>query len=154
MLEQLATVVAVRGNQLVLETQAQSSCQSCSVNKGCGTSLLSKVVGQKVIHFELENTLDARTGEQVVLGLPENAVVRGSLLIYIVPVLVLMLAAFAGDALLALDAASRDLKIAGFSLSAMAVGIFISRSLFRRADSMHNYMPVLLRKEIVLRSEV
>jgi len=112
MLEQTATVKAVQHGRLLLEVIPQSTCGSCSVKSGCGTSVLASSVGQKVVRFELDNTLDAVVGDRVVIGVPENAVVGGSLLMYLVPLLVMFAFAMISDQLLSLQDASRDIKIA------------------------------------------
>ena len=152
MLEQTATVVAVENGQLVLETRPQSTCQSCSVNKGCGTAVLSKSVGQKVIHFRLDNTIGARKGDTVVLGLPENAVLKGSAILYLLPLLVMIATAVVADLTMAADADNRDLAIALLSLLSLGGSVLLGRLLLRHsgknADREQAYSPVLLRKQL------
>ena len=152
MLEQTATVVAVENGQLVLETRPQTTCQSCAVNQGCGTAVLGKSVGQKVIHFRLENTIGARKGDTVVLGLPENAVLRGSTILYLLPLLVMIATAVIADAAMAQDADNRDLAIALLSLLSVGASVLLGRLLLRhggkRADREQACSPVLLRKQL------
>lgn len=148
MMEQTATVVDIEDGELVLETRPQSTCSSCTVNKGCGTSVLSKSVGQKVIHFRLANTVSARKGDQVVLGLPENAVLKGSAIMYVLPLIIMIAVAVIADNVLAIDAERRDLTIAFLSLASMAASIAVGRFLFRHDETGLAYTPVLLRKEI------
>ena len=146
MLEQAATVVALRHNRVVVETLPRSTCDGCGVSQGCGTSVLAKTVGRKVIHFELDNTVDARIGDRLVLGLPEQAMLRGSLLIYLLPLLAMILVALAADLLLPAAASLRDLKITLLALAALGLGMLLARgSLFRHRGA---YMPVILRKEL------
>ena len=57
MIEEQAQVVEIIGNQIILQGQTQSACGSCSASKGCGTSVLSKVVGRKFTRFQVENKL-------------------------------------------------------------------------------------------------
>jgi sigma-E factor negative regulatory protein RseC len=147
MLEQTATVVDIEGDQLVLETRPQSTCQSCAVNKGCGTAVLAKSVGQKVIHFRVVNTLSVSKGDRVVLGLPENAVLKGSIVMYVMPLLMMLAVAFIADSVLAIDAERRDITIAMLSFASLALSIGIGRYLFRNAETSQSYTPVLLRKE-------
>ena len=152
MLEQNATVIDIENGQLVLETRPQSTCQSCSVNKGCGTAVLSKSVGQKVIHFRLDNTIGARKGDTVVLGLPENAVLKGSAILYLLPLLVMIATAVIADLSMAADADNRDLAIALLSLLSLGGSVLLGRLLLRRsaksADREQAYSPVLLRKQL------
>ncbi len=148
MIEQTAMVIAVENGQLVLETRPQSTCQSCAVNKGCGTAVLSKTVGRKVVHWRLANTIGAREGDTVVLGLAENALLKGSLMLYLLPLLVMVLVALAADASLAADADNRDLAIALLSLFGLGASVLLGRWWFRHGDRERAYAPVLLRKQI------
>ncbi|HHO59961.1 MAG TPA: hypothetical protein ENJ64_06925, partial [Thiotrichales bacterium] len=122
MIEEQVQVVAIEGDQLLLEAQTQSACGACAAKKGCGTAVLSKVVGKKFTRFQARNTVDARIGDIIVVGLPETALLRGSLMIYLLPLLGMIGMALLVDAILAFDAEGRDLSIAiaamaGFILS-------------------------------------
>lgn len=97
MIEETAFVVAVEGDYALLQTQRRSACQSCSVKQGCGTSVLSRVVGQRSTQLRVLNTLSAQVGDEVIIGLEENALVQGSLLVYSVPLLMLLLFAVLGE---------------------------------------------------------
>ncbi|MBK9131474.1 MAG: SoxR reducing system RseC family protein [Gammaproteobacteria bacterium] len=55
-----------------------TTCGSCSVQKGCGTSVLAKVLGNRVNRIRVINTIGAKTGEWVVLGLEDGALARSS----------------------------------------------------------------------------
>ncbi len=148
MIEQTATVIAVENGQLVLETRPQSTCQSCAVNKGCGTAMLSKRVGRKVVHWRLANTLGAQPGDTVVLGLEENALLKGSLILYLLPLVMMIVVAVVADRVMTPDAEYRDAAIALLSLSSVAASVLLGRWLFRRGDSSQRYTPMLLRKQI------
>ncbi len=97
MIEETAFVVAVEGDYALLQTQRRSACQSCSVKQGCGTSVLSRVVGQRSTQLSVLNTLSAQVGDEVIIGLEENALVHGSLLVYSLPLLMLLLFAVLGE---------------------------------------------------------
>ena len=91
MIEENAVVIDVNEQQVLLETQRQSACQSCSVKSGCGTSTLSKVVGNRSSQFAVDKTLDVKMGDTVVVAIDENALVQGSLLIYLFPLIFMMM---------------------------------------------------------------
>ena len=97
MVEEKALVVAIEGADVLLQTQRRSACQSCSVKQGCGTSVLAKVVGQRSSQILVVNTLDAKVGDEVVIGINDNALVKGSLLIYAVPLILLLAGALLGE---------------------------------------------------------
>ncbi len=97
MIEEQAQVIEINGNRLLLQAQTQSACGSCSVSKGCGTSLLAKVVGRKFTHFQAENNINAKVGDTVVVGIAEDALLKGSLMMYILPVLCMLVSALLAD---------------------------------------------------------
>ncbi|MFV9614845.1 MAG: SoxR reducing system RseC family protein [Gammaproteobacteria bacterium] len=97
MIEEQAQVIEIKGNLLLLQAQTQSACGSCSVSKGCGTSLLAKVVGRKFTHFQAENNINAKVGDTVVVGIAEDALLKGSLMMYILPILCMLFFALLAD---------------------------------------------------------
>ena len=97
MIEEQAQVIEIKGNRLLLQAQTQSACGSCSLSKGCGTSLLAKVVGRKFTHFQAENNINAKVGDTVVVGIAEDALLKGSLMMYILPVVFMLVFALLAD---------------------------------------------------------
>ena len=148
MIEEQAQVVEIIGDQLVLQAQTQSACGSCSASKGCGTSVLSKVVGRKFTRFQASNNVDAVVGDTVVVGIPEDALLRGSLVMYVVPILFMLLFALAADSFLATPVDHRDLAIAASGIMGLIFGSLISRWYFQRQGSRQRFTPVVLRKII------
>jgi sigma-E factor negative regulatory protein RseC len=148
MIEEQAQVVAVKGDQLVLQAQTQSACGSCSASKGCGTSLLSKVIGRKFTRFQAENNVNAMVGDVVVVGIPEDALLKGSLAMYIVPVFAMLIFALLADYFLVEATPSRDLMIAVSTIIGLVFGSLLSRWYFQRRSSIQLFSPVILRKII------
>lgn len=98
MVEEQAVVVAVEQDAAWVETQRKAACDSCAVNKGCGTAVLSKVLGNKRSRLRvLKHDLSLRVGDEVVIGLQEHALLRGSMTVYGAPLLLMMLAALVAD---------------------------------------------------------
>jgi len=148
MIEEQAQVVDIKGSQLLLQAQTQSACGSCAVNKGCGTSLLAKVLGRKLTHFQAENNINAKIGDTVVVGIAEDALLKGSLMMYIVPILSMLIFALLADVWLVQQSAYRDLTIAALSISGLISGSVLSRWYFSQKSSFGLFAPVVLRKII------
>jgi len=127
MIEETAIVVAIEGEQALLQTQRRSACHSCSVKQGCGTSVLAKVVGTRSSQISVDNTLQAQVGDEVLLGIQENALVSGSLLVYALPLVMLLIFAMAAEALAGWLGWQQEL----FSITAGAVGFIASIYLIR-----------------------
>ncbi len=98
MVEEQAVVVAVEEHAAWVETQRKAACDSCAVNKGCGTAVLSKVLGNKRSRLRvLKHDLQLRVGDEVVIGLQEHALLRGSMTVYGSPLLLMMVGALLAD---------------------------------------------------------
>jgi sigma-E factor negative regulatory protein RseC len=148
MIEESATVIAIEQDQLVLQASTRTACGSCAANKGCGTAVLSSWLGRKVVHFRARNTVDAQVGDEVVVGLGEDALLSGSIRMYLLPLLALMLSALLADQLLDTGLQGRDLliilaSVAGFSL--MLVG---TRTRLLADSRIGRLSPVVLRKAV------
>ncbi len=148
MIEEQAEVVEVIGSRLVLQAQTQSACGSCSASKGCGTSVLSKVVGRKFTRFQAENSVDAEVGDTVMVGISEDALLKGSLMMYIMPILGMMAFALLAEFSLAAQAEYRDLAIAASGVMGLVFGSLLSRWYFQCQSSRQRFTPVVLRKII------
>ena len=99
MIEELATVIKTEGDVMAVEIQRQSTCGSCSVKSGCGTNLVASLFGKRRALLSLPNTIDARPGDRVVLGISEKDLVTGSIRLYLYPLAGLLFGAMAGHLL-------------------------------------------------------
>ncbi|MBC8519994.1 MAG: SoxR reducing system RseC family protein [Gammaproteobacteria bacterium] len=97
MVKEMATVVAVDGDKAWVETTRQSSCGSCESSSGCGTATFSKVLGNRPFRVQVENPLHAKIGEQVIIAISENSLMKGAVLLYMIPLLALFLFALIGQ---------------------------------------------------------
>lgn len=97
MVKEKATVVALEGDDAWVETTRQSSCGSCESSSGCGTATFSKVLGNRPFRVRVTNPLHAKVGQRVTIAVPENGLMRGAALLYMVPLLALFLSAVAGE---------------------------------------------------------
>ena len=145
MIEEQAQVIEIKGDQLILQAQTQSTCGSCAVNKGCGTSVLSKVVGRKFTQFQAENNIGAEVGDTVIVGIAEDALLKGSLVMYIMPIIAMLIFALIADYLL-IEMAVRDLFVAISGVAGLVFGSLFARQYFQQKSRAHQFVPVVLRK--------
>lgn len=142
MLEEQAIVVEVSAEEVWVETCRQTACQSCSAKSSCGHSLLSKISSGKTQRLQVKTDKELQVGDQVVLGLDEGAFIRGSALVYLLPLLALIIGALAGDALFGQDSLM-SFVLAGAGLLA---GFAYVRWYSWRHRQDAQYQPVVLRK--------
>lgn len=148
MLEEQGRVVAVEEGFAWVETQRKSSCGSCAVNKGCGTGVISKVVGQRATRVRAINRINAGVGDEIIIGLDDQALVRGSLAVYTAPLIVMLLMALLGDLV------GRELQLNSsegltviFGLAGLGLGFLWVRNFSRRIADDLRYQPVILRHD-------
>lgn len=144
MLEETGSVVKIEADALWVETVQRTSCGSCSAQKGCGQRVLGEAFHQAT---RLKVMLNGRSPnafrlEQcVTIGIPESAVVTGSLTAYLLPVAVLI----GGVAIAGWLGLSEGQSV--FSgLVGFFVGWLLVRCYARRIRHNPKYQPVLLEK--------
>lgn len=146
MIEARAQVIGVDGDQLLLQAESTTSCSGCGVRQGCGTSVLSRWIGRRFTRFTVTNTVDARAGDEVIVGISEDALLGGSLAVYLLPLLAMILAALAADSILVADAEKRDLLVSLFAAGGFALALWGSRAFLAGAGRRNAMRPVVLRK--------
>jgi sigma-E factor negative regulatory protein RseC len=148
LIEEKARVIAVENNQLLLESETRPACNACAAKQGCGTSVLSKWVGRKFTRFQAPNTVNARVGDEVVVGLAEEAMLKGSVFVYLLPLLAMIGFALLADGLISTDTTSRDLLVLVFAIAGFVLMLFFSRWFLSTNSNRSKLTPVVLRKNI------
>jgi sigma-E factor negative regulatory protein RseC len=150
MVEEHGVVVEVSDHYAWVKTQRQSSCGQCGASKGCGTASLAQVLGQKYNEIRVVNHLNVKVGDQVVIGLEEQALVRSSLLLYLLPLLTMFIAAVALELLgQAWQWPSSELYTMGAGLVGLLFGLAGVLVWSRRLADNSHYQPVLLKTDTV-----
>jgi sigma-E factor negative regulatory protein RseC len=102
MLIESGEVVAVDSDAVWVETVGRSTCGKCVARKGCGHGLLGELGSGRRNYIRVlpGKVLPAqcRVGDRVDIALPEAAMLRGALLVYLVPVLLMLAGAAAAAA--------------------------------------------------------
>jgi sigma-E factor negative regulatory protein RseC len=146
MLEETGYVVSVEGDYAWVETSRKSACQSCTVNKGCGTSVLAKMFGEKTNHIRAKNTLDATVGDEIVLGMQEGGLVKGSLIIYALPLLFMILSSMLAEHFLTFGSQTDEFVTIFAGLFGLVAGFLVVRWFSSRMANDSRYQPVILRR--------
>ncbi len=142
MLEEQALVVGIEQDRALLEIVRRSPCGLCGQTKGCGISVLGRIFGHRNNVFRAFNPLNARVGDQVVVGVNERALLVTSLVVYGVPLLLVMMGAATGTWLAPAAGDAWALFGAGLGLALSFVWIK-THAMGRGLDT--DYRPVILR---------
>ena len=151
MIEETARVVAVEGDIAWVETHRQTACGSCAANKGCGTTTLAKVLGNRMVRLRALNTAQAKVGDEVVVGLEEGMLLRGSLAVYVAPLLLMLFLGALAESVarnLQLDGADGVALLAG--ALGFGLGMLWVRRYSRRISDDARYQPVILRRVLAI----
>lgn len=144
-------VVAVEPSYLVVETIRQSTCSSCSAQKGCGTGLLNKIGAGKAHHLTVARGKFEQTaiaiGDQVDISVPELMVVVGAAVVYLLPLLTLMVGMVAAEAVFVTEVAAALGAVGG-----LFVGVFLVRLHALWLAGKPEYQPVVSAHTAVVAS--
>lgn len=142
MIEETGVVVDIRGDWAVVEPSQRTACSSCSVSGGCGTSSLARLFGRRRQQHYAHNPLHAKPGDQVVMGLEEKALLTGSVLMYLVPLIGMILGAILFSEWLGADASSEWAALlggAGGLIGGLGLAAYVSR---RQRNTLY---PIIMR---------
>ena len=167
MIVERARVISASDSALWVEAIQRSSCGVCVAQKGCGQRLLARLSG-KAIRLRVlpgERPVSSfQPGETVEIGIPEQVVVGGSLLIYALPLLLLFLGAWFGQLLSGPDDIYQSMNLldekavrnpelyseiltVGFAFGGLLVGALIVRVLSGFLSSSTRVQPRVLSSE-------
>jgi sigma-E factor negative regulatory protein RseC len=138
MLEETARVIEVKDGLLLAETESRSGCNHCS-SGNCSTSVVAKLFGVKRNRLVMENSIGARAGDQVVIGIPDALLARASVLAYLMPLVSMLGLSALGD-----QFGLAPIWLSLLALGGLAVGFFIVYRV-TRGWSAQRYRPQLLR---------
>ncbi|MDD1626084.1 MAG: SoxR reducing system RseC family protein [Methylococcaceae bacterium] len=144
MIEELAVVVKIENHQVWVVSGQNSACSGCQQKASCTTNALGSVLKKKSVPVDCD--IQLKTGDEVMVAIDENLLLRASLLLYLVPLIALFTGAGIADWLLPDSALYLDLWIAGSAL----LSFLLSLWLINQAQSLLilNYYarPVVVRK--------
>lgn len=148
MLLESGRVVAVESDFVWVETLRRSTCGSCAARAGCGQRLLNRQGGGgrglvRALSGDTLQAADCGIDDRVEIALPEEVILRGSIIIYAMPIVSMLLAvalvtAFTGGA--------SDVASVVSALSGLAAGLGLVRwHAFAHRDD-PRIQPVLRRR--------
>ena len=120
-LEETARVVDVIEGLLIAETVSRSSCTNCK-SDSCATSVIAGLFNLKPNRLVMENSIGAKPGDQVVIGIPDDLLARASVMAYLLPLVTMLLLTAIGDQM-----KFDPLGTVILAISGLAMGFFIVR---------------------------
>lgn len=122
MIEERGRVVSVEPGAAWVETIRRSTCGSCQARAGCGQALLERLgSGGRRGFLRVISDHRVQVGDEVVIGLPEDAVLKASALMYVLPLLMLFLFAACADL-----AGLAELWVIALAVAGLAAGFMLA----------------------------
>jgi len=141
------TFVESDGSQWAfVEIHRRGMCGSCQAEGSCSTNLLADFFAHRAQHrLKLPNTLNAKQGDYITVGLSETIFLKSAFLVYLFPILLLFVSGMAAQIFFA---PLNDLGVGIASLSGFAIGLFISYLINQRANKNKLYQPIMLESSL------
>lgn len=147
MIEERAVVKGIDGSTIKLEGYQKPSCGGCAQKTSCGTSVLSRFMGNKEVELVVQSDLSLNLGDEVLIGVEESAMLGGAISVYILPLLMFFLFGIAGEMVAELmhvkepELLSLFFAVAGFITSFL----LLKKNLLWKQDEIQ-LNPVIIRK--------
>jgi sigma-E factor negative regulatory protein RseC len=122
MIEESAVVVKIENHQVWVESGQSSACGGCLQKASCSTNAVGSVLKKKAV--PVDSDIQLKTGDQVMVAIDENLLLRASLLLYLVPLIALFTGAGVADWLLD-NAQYADLWIAGSAILSFLISLWL-----------------------------
>lgn len=134
MIEEQGRVIAVERGAVWVETLRRTGCGRCDEPGGCGNPGGSRVLGARERLGQVKAVNGTRetlaVGDLVRVGVPADAVLRGALTVYLLPLLMLLLGTALGDWL-----APGDIGAFAGAAAGLSAGFVSLRVLARHAPA-------------------
>ena len=141
MMEEPGRVVAVEEGAVWVQALRESTCSSCSANAGCGQGLLDKLaITSQRGNVRALTDLQLAVGDEVVIGVREELLLRSAVQVYLLPLLALLGGGFIAQSLGLSEPLSILLGLGGL----LAAGLLVRWRSLRVADDPH-LQPVVVR---------
>ena len=145
MIHEIVTISAVEQDCIWVEATPKSACGACAARSGCGQRLLGKLMAKPNlvrVPLNASQSHQLSVGDEVQVGVPEDVLVSGSVMLYLIPVVALMLFAGFATVLAWSDGAVAASALLGLLLGALGV----SRHAQRRTTE---YSPILIEEKFI-----
>ena len=145
MLIEIGRIVGLEEDGLWVETIRSSTCGTCAAQKGCGHGLLNKISNGKRGYIRVlpgdQAISDYSLDDQVLISIPEEIILRGSFIAYVLPLAVMFVGALVAGQIFP---GSQDGLTALGAIGGLALGFGLVRWHGARHRDDPDFLPVLL----------
>ena len=142
--QEIAKVVFIEGNYAFLKTQNQNACGECASKSSCGSMKLFTPKLDDKYNIRVENTLDLKAGDSVILELPASKLIQGTWLIYLFPLLSLFVCAGLGKLI------GGELLSMSAGLGGLFIALFMVKRFVAQKPVAERFVPKVSRKVLLV----
>lgn len=149
MIEKTAVVVSTSKGYAWVSSDDISACGSCtsSTSGSCSSTNLQFYSREKLEQVQVANPFHAKPGDQVIVGLPSQGLLKSSLLVYLLPLVSLLIFAFLGNEIFISMHVNGEIGAAFMGFAGLLGGLrFANVVVQNSSDLKEKLQPVILRK--------
>ena len=143
MIKEIGQVIDIEEQWLLVETAIKSTCNSCAAKSNCGTSTIAQAFSSKTVINKVKNTLKAKVGDSVEIGIPEASLLQGSFYLYLLPLFVAIISASITQLWLVRFVEIQEFHVILATFLGGYLGFLFSKNLLSKSD-VDKYQPVLI----------
>ncbi len=143
MITEKTQVVAINEQSLWLKSTRHSSCDTCKVRAGCGQKFVQSHSGrEQLIEVPADKNLlqTVQINDALDIGIDEMTLLKGSLLLYLTPLLFMVAGAFMADYLIS---SATDVVAVFGALFGFSLGLVVLRLHAIWSINAQKYQPVV-----------
>ncbi len=133
-------VIRVDASGTWVKTVRSGACESCSSKASCHS-----MGGGQEMEVAADNPIGARVGDRVVLRMATASLLKGSFLVYMFPILLLVAGAALGEWIARASGVESSVPSAVTGFGALVLGLFLMRTIARRLGEKAEYRPRISR---------
>jgi len=151
-IEENAIVVGLEQNAAMLEIVRRTPCGLCGQTRGCGISLWGRLFGHRSNIFKANNQINAKVGDNVIVGVEEQALLISSLTVYGIPLVTTLVGALLASVIFAGDSNHvnpdhADLYAVMGAIAGLLIGLLWLKGHAAGRSMDARYQPVILRAD-------
>ncbi len=140
MVKEEGVVTSVSNASAWVKTVRTTACEACEAKNNC------EILNSKnSMHFKVRNTLNAKKGDRVVVGVKTNSLLFLTFMLYVFPIFLLLIGALAGKNLSFIFKTDQNLTSMFFGFILFFSAIFLIKKINNRVTENSKYKPFLVR---------
>jgi sigma-E factor negative regulatory protein RseC len=150
MIEEIATITAIKNSTVTVTSQIKSGCSGCAQVDTCGSGQIAKAIPQRRLTLNLPypNNLTSgslKVGESIILGLPQSGVLASAGQVYLLPLAGLITFSALGQWLVTQHWLNHELFAFAFGLVGAYLGYRLAKSRQEQNKCTLTLQPQILR---------